>query len=91
MNHDTNTPWWKSGHKLMMAGCVVIAGYVFLFTDTSWQTAVFFLICPLMHIFMMKGMDHDCHQNKDKSPHISTEPHVSEQPLKHGKLVKKEF
>ncbi|MDI3325829.1 DUF2933 domain-containing protein [Pontibacterium granulatum] len=91
MKHDHNTPWWKNGHNLMMAGCVAIAGYFFLFTDTSWQTALFFLVCPLMHIFMMKGMGNDCHQEKEASAEPTEPEKTGRQSAKQSTYIQKDF
>ena len=88
MKTENRTPWWKNGHNLMMAGCVAIAAYLFLFTDTRLETALLFLACPLMHLFMMKGMGHDCHSKSDTSDESGKE---AVQPGKQSTPARKDF
>ncbi len=63
-----STPWWRSGHNLMMAGCVAIMAYAFFGAgteNTSWLSYLILLACPLMHILMMRT-GHGCHEDKNK-------------------------
>ncbi len=64
----SSTPWWRSGHNLMMAGCVAIMGYAIFGAGTensSWLSYLILLACPLMHILMMRA-GHSCHKDEKK-------------------------
>ncbi|WP_035571309.1 DUF2933 domain-containing protein [Halonatronum saccharophilum] len=60
------------GHMwMMLVCCLLMFGGIWLFgglgsegagINSSW---IFFLICPIMHIFMMKGMMKDDHCKKE--------------------------
>jgi peptidoglycan/LPS O-acetylase OafA/YrhL len=57
---------WQHGcglkHMLMMVACCLAPiGAVFLLNLSGYEGAasyLIFLLCPLMHLFMMKGMGH---------------------------------
>lgn len=67
-------------HNLLMLVCVIPMALIVigLFNNGSlltnfnagslWPLAML-LICPLMHLFMMRGMNHgkSCHQGKDET------------------------
>ena len=43
---------------LMIAGAALSAVFIFKIPFTNVLFFSLFLVCPLMHLFMMKGMDH---------------------------------
>lgn len=62
----------KQNHLLMMAICclapiVLIVGVLSFFkADNNYWAWLIILLCPLMHIFMMKGHKHNESCNHDK-------------------------
>jgi len=65
----------KNGHKghfwMMLICCAVMFGGIFLIGrggTGSWGI-LFLLLCPLMHVFMMKGMGHGGHKKDDDESH----------------------
>ena len=62
----------------------VMALLVFKVPISGLLTVGIFLLCPLMHIFMMKGMGHD-HGSKDQ--HVHENSHQPPLKTEEGKLV----
>lgn len=61
MKTNNPVPWWKSPHWLMMLVCIVILPFALLEAiNGNWLSALFILLCPLMHLFMMNSMGHSC-------------------------------
>ncbi len=59
-----------SGHGWMMLVCCIVmfAGFFFLHGSGGNWGWLIIVLCPLMHLFMMKGMSHDSdshHHEKD--------------------------
>ncbi len=61
---------------LMLACCLIpiaalVVVFVFHIPLGTVGTLALFLLCPLMHLFMMRGMGHDTHHSTtadDKQP-----------------------
>ncbi len=82
MESDTKTPYLNTGtngnHKhtlLMIIGCLaplVILGILW-FAGVS-QNILFFgilLLCPVMHLFMIKNMKHDAQKIENKKEELT--------------------
>lgn len=82
--------WFKEGHNAMIAGCVALAGALLLFTDTSIGSALFLMLCPLMHLLMMKGMGMRCHQQNETEVQ-STNDGTQTSSTPAGSVTHKEF
>lgn len=50
---------------LSLIALSLIAIYIFKLSLSNLPTYVIFLVCPLMHFWMMKDMHHD-HSNEDE-------------------------
>ncbi|OMH31758.1 DUF2933 domain-containing protein [Motiliproteus sp. MSK22-1] len=82
-DHNESKPWWRSGHNLMMVGCVAIMGYVIFSSGpekTSWFSYLLLLACPLMHLWMMKA-GVGCHDDKKHSKEAMTKEKPEAGPL----------
>lgn len=90
MKENSLFRWLKDGHNAMIAGCVVLAGVLLLFTDTSIGSALFLMLCPLMHLLMMKGMDTRCHQQKETEAQ-SDKRGAKTSSIQTGSVTHKEF
>ncbi len=82
------TGWLRNNHMLLMViGCglpliVLAAIYVFNVPLGSVALVGVMLLCPLMHLFMMRGMGHGNHQ---ASCHGGAQPNSTESDSTVGK------
>ncbi len=74
---------------MMMLGCVMLMGYYVLGNNSISGISLLFLIaCPLMHLFMMKGMHgQDCNEQSTKNRGSEQTLDVNQKP----ELAQKEF
>ncbi len=86
MNHDDSQGMGK--HMLLMAICCLVPLGLILAVSTFGLTLgalqpllpfVAALMCPLMMIFMMRGMGHD-HSASDAHQHHHTNPQLTDKP-----------
>ncbi len=75
---DRLTNWIRRNHMLLMVvGCVaplllITATSVFNIPLSTVGIFIVMLLCPLSHVFMMRGMGHG-NQSEGKSCHAGTE------------------
>lgn len=78
----------KKNHSLLMVLCclapiVLIIGFLFLFKGSNYWVWLIILLCPLMHIWMMKG-----HRGKDSNKHKRIIRHALKDSEQKEKTVK---